>query len=104
MRRWSLRILCRVLHLAVCTLHWLTVAADLQISRGPSGGEPRSAAPTRCAPSLGEATETHFSRSTTVGLVMRSLERLAIVVADRQTRNRHWLASQGISVVLDLEG
>src|SRR5262249_4881554 len=34
---------------------------------------------------------------------MRSLERLAILVAHRQAGNRHWLASQGLSVVLDLE-
>src|SRR5262249_31262476 len=34
---------------------------------------------------------------------MRSLERLAILVAHRQAGNRHWLASQGLSVVMDLE-
>ena len=40
------------------------LAHDLQISDRPSSGEPRSATPTRRAPPLGEATETHISRST----------------------------------------
>src|SRR5262245_53761329 len=34
---------------------------------------------------------------------MRSLERLAILLGRCQAGNRHWLASQGLSVVLDLE-
>jgi hypothetical protein len=34
---------------------------------------------------------------------MRSLERWAILLDGRQAGNRHWLASQGLSVVLDLE-
>src|SRR5215475_8951219 len=105
MGTWTLHILCKVLHLAVSTLHWLTVASLTTLkSRGPSGGKPCSAAPTRRAPPLGEATETHISRSNSVGLAVRSLERLAVLVAHRQARNRNWLASQGISIVLDLEG
>src|SRR5262249_26396432 len=35
---------------------------------------------------------------------MRSLEGLAILLGRWQAGNRHWLASQGLSVVLDLEG
>src|SRR5215813_6330441 len=106
MRTWRLRILREVLRLALSVLHLLAVAHgdDLPISDRPPGTEPRSSAPTRCAPSLGEATETHVSRSTLVGLAMRGLARLAILLGHRQAGNRHWLASQGFSVVLDLEG
>src|SRR4030095_15980759 len=36
-------------------------------------------------------------------LAVRGLERLAICLGHRQAGNRHWLAPQGLPVVLDLE-
>jgi hypothetical protein len=59
----------------------------LQISNRPSGREPRSSPPTRGAPSLGEATETQLSRSTAVGLAIRSLgdSRSALLIVKPET-------------------
>src|SRR5215471_7457936 len=105
MRTWSLRILRKVLRLVLSTLHWLTVASltTFKSRTALQAEKPRFATPTRRAPPLGEATETHISRSTAVGLVVRSLARWAGLVAHRQAGNRHWLAPQRLSVILDLE-
>src|SRR5215813_541395 len=64
MRTWRLRILGEIFSGAQRTSLADCRHGDyLQISGCPSGGEPRSSAPTRCAPSLGEATESDVSRS-----------------------------------------
>jgi len=52
---------------------------------------------------VGEETETESVRSVSVGLVLWSLGRMALGSLHRQTANRHSVAPQGISTVLDLE-
>ena len=75
----------------------------LQIPGHTPGGEPRATAPTRRPASLGEAAYTDVSRPISMGVVMPSLERLAIFLGHRQAGNCRGLAPQGLPVVLDLE-
>src|ERR1017187_2652233 len=76
----------------------------LQIASHAPSGESRTSAPTRSAALLGEAAYTDVSRSTPVGVAVRSLERLAIRLGYRQAGDRYWLAPQRLPAVLDLEG
>ena len=96
MRTWSLRILRQVFRLALSALHWLTVAM-VTTCKSRTALQVENLALRHQLAVLRRSVKlpTHLSRSTAVGLVMRSLERLAIFLADRQAGNRHWLAPQG---------
>jgi hypothetical protein len=58
---------------------------------------------TRRPAAFREATETHGSGSCLVGRVMRGLERLAVLSFPRPTRDGDRLASERLSLVLELE-
>ena len=105
MRTWCLCALPQFLRLVLSAFHLLAVAASAanRIASRTSPGEPRPSAPTRSSASLGEAAKTHVRRSIRMDMAVRSLERLAICLGHRQTGNRHCLAPQGLSAVLDLE-
>src|ERR1700722_21021147 len=63
-----------------------------------------AAASHRCAPALHQETaEVDHGGSSLLGLVVRTLGRLAIRAGHRQTRDRHRLAPQRLPFVLDLE-
>jgi hypothetical protein len=69
-----------------------------------SVGKPGPPPPDRCPPALSqEATEAERGRPYSVGLAMRNLERLAIRFGDRQARDGHRPASEGLSPFLDME-
>ena len=70
---------------------------------GAAAGDPGTPPPIRRFAPLREATETHGSGSCLVGLVMRGLERLAVLSFPRPTRDRDRLASERLSPVLDLQ-
>ena len=76
----------------------------LQVSSHAPPGESRTSAPTRSAATLGEAAFPYISRSTPVGVAVRSLERLAVRPGYCQAGDRYWLAPQRLPAVLDLEG
>src|ERR1035441_8897055 len=60
----------------------------LQVSSHAPSGESRTSAPTRSAATLGEAAFPDVSRSTPVGVSVRSLERLAARLGHRQAGDR----------------
>src|SRR5215467_10121341 len=96
MRTWSLRILRKVLRLVLSTLHWLTVAS-LTTFKSRTALQAENLALRHQLAVLRRSVKRpklNISRSTAVGLVVRSLARLAVLVAHRQAGNRHWLAPQ----------
>jgi hypothetical protein len=73
--------------------------------RGASARDPRSPPSIQRSAALGQATtETDSGGSVTLGLAMRGLERLAVQRLHRQSRDRHRLAPERLSLVLGLEG
>jgi hypothetical protein len=60
--------------------------------------------PTRRSASVREEAAVDRVRPVAVGLAEPSLGRLAVRSGNRETRNGHCLASQGLPAVLDLEG
>src|SRR5258708_21380957 len=72
-------------------------------SCGASARDPRSPPSSQRCAALRQTTETDTGGSPAVGLAVRRLERLAVQRLDRQGRDRHWLAPERLSPVLDLE-
>src|SRR5215469_13557915 len=103
MRTWSLRILRQVFRLALSAFHWLTVA---MVSTFKS----RTALQVE---NLALRHQLAVLRRSVKRPKVTSADRLfwawlcdawmAILIAHRQARNRHWLASPRLSIVLDLE-
>jgi hypothetical protein len=71
--------------------------------RRPATGDPRTPPSARDSAALREATETHPGRSTPVGRALRGLERWAVQSLPRPTRDGDRLASERLSLILDLE-
>src|SRR5260370_1646950 len=71
---------------------------------GVATGDHRPPPPTWRTATLGEEAEAQSLRPVPVGLVLWSLGRMAFGSLHRQTGNRHRVAPEGISTVLDLEG
>src|SRR5215467_12852613 len=105
MRTWSLGILRQVFSVVLTALHFLTVAMATTFKSRTALQVENIALRHQLAVlrrSVKRPKLTSADRLP-VGLVMRSLERLAILLGRCQAGNRPWLAPQGLSVVLDLE-
>jgi hypothetical protein len=69
-----------------------------------SDGGARSSPSTQRFAALGEATEADRCGSIYLGPAIALLDWLAVCPGHRETRDGDWLAPQGVSAVLDLEG
>lgn len=83
----------------------LSPLVAIEIESLPAIGEYRPSTSDRRPPALRqEAAETGCRGPVLLGLAVPGLERLALGAGHRETRYRDCLASEGLSIVLDLQG